>query len=247
MYYNKSMNYQTALLGLLSTYTAYTIVAPMITMPSEGDINKGGRVLAAVPVNVSTQVVDSFREIGYLYSAGTPEEEEEEPETPVTTPPATTPTTPPATTPTTPTTTPATTPTTPTTTPTTPPTTTPTTPPTTTPTPTTPTTPATPPTTSPFISISNTLKSMLYFKQKERILPLYGRRIHRGSDNWNYYVKAERVYGIRVPIYNQGRSCEDKNGCPELYDGDTIYLKELDQSFTAKIYDNGYRYIPYLY
>ena len=218
MYYNKSMNYQTALLGLLSTYTAYTIVAPMITMPSEGDINKGGRVLAAVPVNVSTQVVDSFREIGYLYSAGTPEEEEEEPETPVTTPPATTPTTPP--------------------------TTTPTTPPTTTP---TPTTPPTPPTTSPFISISNTLKSMLYFKQKERILPLYGRRIHRGSDNWNYYVKAERVYGIRVPIYNQGRSCEDKNGCPELYDGDTIYLKELDQSFTAKIYDNGYRYIPYLY
>lgn len=229
--------YQLAIIGLLSSYTAYTVLSPMMqTKPDDGMNENGGRVLEVGPaINATTQHVNNFREVGYLYNAGTGNDVEEEPETPTT--PTATPATPPA-----PTATPPTAPTTPPTAPTTPPTA-PTTPPTapTTP-PATPATPATPPTTSPFVG---NRKSR--FATRDYILPLYGRRVHVNNTNWNYYVKANKVLPIRVPIHNKGRSCEDRNGCPELYDGDTIFIKELNDNFTVKMYDNYLPYFPQLF
>ena len=77
-------------------------------------------------------------------------------------------------------------------------------------------------------------------------LPLLGRRVHNGSNKWNYYSLTNDNIALKIPLSNNGRACMERNGCDELYADDTILIPEYNNSkFKIKMYDNSPRYIPY--
>ena len=76
------------------------------------------------------------------------------------------------------------------------------------------------------------------------ILPLMGRRPYNRSHHMVYYT----IYNnVKIPILNQGKSCDSEYGCPELFDNDTITIPQLNGEFKINIYKNQTpQYIPYL-
>lgn len=77
-------------------------------------------------------------------------------------------------------------------------------------------------------------------------LPLLGRRVHSGSNKWNYYSLTNDNIALKIPLSKNGRGCMERNGCDELYEEDSIIIPEYNQSkFKIKMYDNSPRYIPY--
>lgn len=69
------------------------------------------------------------------------------------------------------------------------------------------------------------------------VLPLYGRTIQNRSDRWQYYTATDKENMLRLPLYYQGRDCEDDVGCNELYTGDQITIDIYkDRVFTATVY-----------
>lgn len=69
------------------------------------------------------------------------------------------------------------------------------------------------------------------------ILPLYGRNIQNRSDRWQYYTATDKNNMMRLPLYYQGRDCEDDVGCNELYTGDQINIDIYkDRVFTVTVY-----------
>ena len=77
-------------------------------------------------------------------------------------------------------------------------------------------------------------------------LPLLGRRVHSGSNKWNYYSLTNDNIALKIPLQKNGRGCMERNGCDELYEDDSIIIPEYNQSkFKIKMYDNSPRYIPY--
>lgn len=78
------------------------------------------------------------------------------------------------------------------------------------------------------------------------VLPLYGRRIYRGSDKWNYYVLNENYNQVRLPLTIDGKDSMEEYGVKELYDNDTVFIPSQGKTYTVKIYEKTeYRYIPY--
>lgn len=76
------------------------------------------------------------------------------------------------------------------------------------------------------------------------MMPLLGRRIHRGATRFNYYTLSNHENPIKIPIVRR-RDCMDRNGCDELYDDDKVFIKELNSEFSVKIYDrHSLRYNP---
>ena len=68
-------------------------------------------------------------------------------------------------------------------------------------------------------------------------LPLYGRPIHYGSNQWDYYVKNGDRDSISIPL--------DTNNNKELIDGDTTSVQTYEGLFTTNLYDvQTPRYIP---
>jgi hypothetical protein len=66
--------------------------------------------------------------------------------------------------------------------------------------------------------------------------PLFGRQMYRGkSDKWEYYAIDETRNRLKLPF-------KSKNDT-ELYDGDTVIIPGVINSFTVKIYDyDEFRY-----
>jgi len=77
------------------------------------------------------------------------------------------------------------------------------------------------------------------------IIPLFGRRLHRGSDKWNYYTMSDGNRGVRIPINIGGKKCSDGLGCKELYEDDTLGIDGYSGKFKVNLYDlDKPRYIP---
>ena len=79
------------------------------------------------------------------------------------------------------------------------------------------------------------------------MLPLMGRPTYAGSQKWEYYAGSDKVHPMRLPVERSGMKCDDRTGCDEVYDGDTVYVPTYKKNFTATIYEkNELRYIPYV-
>jgi hypothetical protein len=77
------------------------------------------------------------------------------------------------------------------------------------------------------------------------ILPLFGRPAISNRDRWNYYTRTDGLNPVQVPLRFNNRACDDENGCNELFDGDSVSVPLMGQSYTATIYRNSTpRYIP---
>ena len=77
------------------------------------------------------------------------------------------------------------------------------------------------------------------------ILPLFGRPAVGYGDRWNYYTRTDGLNPVQVPIRFNNRACDDDNGCNEIFDGDSISVPLMGQSYSATIYRNSTpRYIP---
>jgi len=77
------------------------------------------------------------------------------------------------------------------------------------------------------------------------LLPLFGRRAASNRDRWNYYTRSDGMNPLQVPIRVRNRSCDDDNGCDEVFDGDSVSAPLLGQAYTASIYRNSTpRYLP---
>jgi len=77
---------------------------------------------------------------------------------------------------------------------------------------------------------------VLYKKDDNLIIPLYGRQTHIRSHTWNYYTKTNDDINLKLEIQLNNRSCLDKVGCKELYTNDTLYIPEYNSLFTVKLY-----------
>jgi hypothetical protein len=79
------------------------------------------------------------------------------------------------------------------------------------------------------------------------LLPLFGRKVAVAKDRYNYFTRSDGFNSIQVPVSYKNRSCEDDNGCDEIYSGETVAVPLLGQSFVATTYRyNLPRYIPYV-
>lgn len=77
------------------------------------------------------------------------------------------------------------------------------------------------------------------------ILPLFGRPAIGNRDRWNYYTRTDGLNPVQVPVRFNNRACDDDNGCNELFDGDSVSVPLMGQSYNATIYRNSTpRYIP---
>jgi hypothetical protein len=82
---------------------------------------------------------------------------------------------------------------------------------------------------------------------KDLILPLMGRRSMVGRDKWQYYtISNTGTLNTKLPVTFLGRSCSSENGCDNINNGDTVYVKGYNETFKATIYENNLlQYIPY--
>ena len=67
----------------------------------------------------------------------------------------------------------------------------------------------------------------------DNMIPLFGKRV---NESWNYYIKTDRIYNIKVPLINKGQDCGGINGCPELLNGDQVYMRNLNKVFTVRLF-----------
>lgn len=84
----------------------------------------------------------------------------------------------------------------------------------------------------------NDYQTIGYLQQEsgERILPLYGRRLHVSSTLWNYYTRTDQDRSMLLPIVIQGQRCTERYGCKELFDGDTIRIPEYGGEYIVHLY-----------
>lgn len=75
----------------------------------------------------------------------------------------------------------------------------------------------------------------------ERILPLYGRRVHTRSSKWNYYTFTDGYQKIELPVKHD-KDCMNEYGCNELYTDDDVLIPGYKASFKVTIYKNTYVY-----
>jgi len=79
------------------------------------------------------------------------------------------------------------------------------------------------------------------------VLPLFGRRVYKGSNLWNYYTSTSDHSIVKIPIYINGENCSKERGCSELTNGSSIDISQLNGKYTVEIYEyDAPRYIPYI-
>ena len=77
------------------------------------------------------------------------------------------------------------------------------------------------------------------------LLPLFGRKVAASRERYNYYTRTDGFNPIQVSVNYKNRSCDDDNGCDEIFSGDNVAVPQLGQTFTATVYRyNTPRYIP---
>jgi hypothetical protein len=79
----------------------------------------------------------------------------------------------------------------------------------------------------------------------EMILPLMGRPLLANRDKWQFYTMNEN--NVKLPIVHKGKSCTNEYGCDNLYNGDSIFVEGLGDTFKVTVYDNAMaKYIPFV-
>jgi hypothetical protein len=79
----------------------------------------------------------------------------------------------------------------------------------------------------------------------EKILPLYGRPTHPGSNKWNYYTSTDKFHQVKLPIHSGEKNCTGEYGCNEVDDSDEIKVPAYGKDFKATLYElDAPRYIP---
>jgi len=81
------------------------------------------------------------------------------------------------------------------------------------------------------------------------IVPLMGRRLMSGRDNWQYYTISGGGSGgnlqTKLPVKAKGRNCSGEYGCDEILEGDEVFVEGFQDTFRATVYENGlFSYIP---
>jgi len=75
------------------------------------------------------------------------------------------------------------------------------------------------------------------------VKPLYGRRVYRGSNMWNYYTVLNDHIQVKLPI-TRTNNCLDERGCSEIMNGEDV--KVNDKYYKVELYPySDFRYIPY--
>ena len=78
------------------------------------------------------------------------------------------------------------------------------------------------------------------------ILPLFGRQLYRGSNNYNYYTSTDSNNNIKILLRINNIDCTDDRGCEMINDGDLVTLPEFNGIFKCTLYKfDKPRYIPY--
>ena len=80
---------------------------------------------------------------------------------------------------------------------------------------------------------------------ENKILPLMGRKLGSGRDKFQYYtISNTGSLNTKLPIQFRNKDGMSEYGCDEIFNGDEIFVKGYNTSFTATIYENGtFRYI----
>ena len=75
------------------------------------------------------------------------------------------------------------------------------------------------------------------------VKPLYGRRVYRGSNMWNYYTVLNDHIQVKLPIMRTN-NCLDERGCSEINAGEEITVS--GETYKVELYPySDFRYIPY--
>uniref|UniRef100_A0A6C0IV42 Uncharacterized protein n=1 Tax=viral metagenome TaxID=1070528 RepID=A0A6C0IV42_9ZZZZ len=83
--------------------------------------------------------------------------------------------------------------------------------------------------------------------KEKKIFPLYGKPTYPGSRRWLYYTGNDNFSSVKLPIDNNGRSCQDQNGCDELNNDEEISVVGYNDKFKVNIYNlDKPKYIPYI-
>ena len=78
------------------------------------------------------------------------------------------------------------------------------------------------------------------------VKPLFGRRIYKGSNLWNYYSALDSHLSTKIPIKKTNKNCIEEQGCSEITNGDTVEISGSTNSYNVELYPNNeFRYIPY--
>ena len=69
------------------------------------------------------------------------------------------------------------------------------------------------------------------------VLPLYGRELDSRRGKWNYYTRTDGANPVQVPVRVKNRVCDDDRvGCDEVYNDDSVHIPALGRSMKASIY-----------
>jgi hypothetical protein len=69
------------------------------------------------------------------------------------------------------------------------------------------------------------------------VLPLYGRELDSRRGKWNYYTRTDGTNPVQVPVRVKNRVCDDDRvGCEEVYNDDSVHIPALGRSMKASIY-----------
>jgi hypothetical protein len=81
----------------------------------------------------------------------------------------------------------------------------------------------------------------------EMLLPLMGRPLFTNRDKWQYYSTSNQHNNVKLPVSRAGRSCTNEYGCDKLYNGDTVYIEGVNETYRVTVYDNDtIKYLPFV-
>jgi hypothetical protein len=82
---------------------------------------------------------------------------------------------------------------------------------------------------------------------KDNIMPLMGRPLFTNRDKWQYYTTSNQHNNVKLPVSLAGKSCTNEYGCDKIYNGDTIYIEGVNETYKVTIYDNNtVKYLPFI-
>jgi hypothetical protein len=74
-------------------------------------------------------------------------------------------------------------------------------------------------------------------RERETILALFGRPLHRSRSKWQYYTMTDKNQGIKLPMTFKGKKCDNPYGCDEIFSGDVVHVDGFNDDFLVTIYD----------
>ena len=84
---------------------------------------------------------------------------------------------------------------------------------------------------NPYV-INRNYQQVGYLQGSSGMLPLFGRPNIKNTNRWDYYTMQG---GIKLPIENEGRRCQD-NGCNEINSKDNLDVAGLGK-YVGYLYD----------